>query len=207
MTAWRERLRLRRPLMLRTRFTLAAAGAVAAVTLAVTAVAFLVLRSDLQDQVQQQLRQQSDVVHRVAGHYHGRIPRGWVPPHSDRFGASSPYAQVVTDRGAVWAPPGDGRLLVADAAAMQVAAGRHVSFYAVSTLDGVRAMVYTTPLAPGLAVQLAVPLATVDQQVTSVGTTLALLSVIGVGLAALAGWGWRAPGWRRSAGWRRSPKT
>ena len=72
MTAWRARLRPHRPLMLRTRFTLAAAGAVAAVTLAVTAVAFLVLRSDLQDQVQQQLRQQSDVVHRVAGHYPGR---------------------------------------------------------------------------------------------------------------------------------------
>ena len=174
--------------MLRTRFTLAAAGAVAAVTLAVTAVAFLVLRSDLQDQVQQQLRQQSDVVYRVARHYHGHIPAGWVPPHSDRFGVSSPYAQVVTARGAVWAPPGDGGLLAADAAAKQVAAGRHGSYYAVSKLDGVRAMVYTTPLAPGLAVQLAVPLATVDQEVTSVGTTLALLSVIGVGLAALAGW-------------------
>jgi len=187
VTAWRERLR--RPLMLRTRFTLAAAGAVAAVTLAVTAVAFLVLRSDLQDQVQQQLRQQSDVVHRVARHYHGHIPRGWVPPHSDRFGVSSPYAQVVTGRGAVWAPPGDGRLLAADAAAIRVAAGQHGSYYAVSKLDGVRAMVYTTPLAPGLAVQLAVPLGTVDQEVTSVGTTLALLSVIGVGLAALAGWG------------------
>ena len=189
MTTRRDRLRLRRPLLLRTRFTLAAAGAVAAVTLAVTAVAFLVLRSDLQHQVQQQLRQQSDVVHRVAGHYRGHIPHGWVPPHSDRFGVSSPYAQVVTDRGVVWAPSGDGRLLVADAAAMQVAAGRHASFYAVSKLAGVRAMVYTTPLAPGLAVQLAVPLATVDQEVTSVSTTLALLSVIGVGLAALAGWG------------------
>jgi len=182
------RLRPRRPLMLRTRFTLAAAGAVAAVTLAVTAVAFLVLRSDLQDQVQQQLRQQSDVVFRVAGHYHGHIPAGWVPPHSDRFGASSPYAQVVTSRGAVWAPPDEGRLLAADTAAEQVAAGRHRPYYAVSQLDGVRAMVYTTPLAPGLAVQLAVPLAGVDQEVTSVGTTLALLSVIGVGLAALAGW-------------------
>jgi len=188
VTAWRARLRPRRPLMLRTRFTLAAAGAVAAVTLAVTAVAFLVLRSDLQDQVQQQLRQQSEVVYRVAGHYHGHIPAGWVPPHSDRFGVSSPYAQVVTARGTVWAPPGDGALLAADAAVKQVAAGRHQSYYAVSKLDGVRAMVYTTPLAPGLAVQLAVPLATVDQEVTSVGTTLALLSVIGVGLAALAGW-------------------
>ena len=188
MTGWLARLRPRRPLMLRTRFTLAAAGAVAAVTLAVTAVAFLVLRSDLQDQVQQQLRQQSDVVFRVAGHYHGHIPAGWVPPHSDRFGVSSPYAQVVTSSGAVWAPPDEGGLLAADIAAKQVAAGRHGSYYAVSKLDGVRAMVYTTPLAPGLAVQLAVPLATVDQEVTSVGTTLALLSVIGVGLAALAGW-------------------
>ena len=94
----------------------------------------------------------------------------------------------MTARGDVWAPPGDGGLLAADAAAKQVAAGRHGSYYAVSKLDGVRAMVYTTPLAPGLAVQLAVPLATVDQEVTSVGTTLALLSVIGVGLAALAGW-------------------
>jgi two-component system sensor histidine kinase MprB len=188
VTGWLARLRPRRPLMLRSRFTLAAAGAVAAVTLAVTAVAFLVLRSDLQDQVQQQLRQQSEVVYRVAGHYHGHIPAGWVPPHSDRFGVSSPYGQVVTARGAVWAPPGEGGLLAADTAAKQVAAGRHGSYYAVSKLDGVRAMVYTTPLEPGLAVQLAVPLATVDQEVTSVGTTLALLSVIGVGLAALAGW-------------------
>jgi two-component system, OmpR family, sensor histidine kinase MprB len=188
VTGWLARLRPRRPLMLRTRFTLAAAGAVAAVTLAVTAVAFLVLRSDLQDQVQQQLRQQSDVVFRVAQHYHGHLPAGWVPPHSDRFGVSSPYAQVVTSSGAVWAPPGEGGLLAADTAAKQVAAGRHGSYYAVSKLDGVRAMVYTTPLAPGLAVQLAVPLASVDQEVTRVGTTLALLSVIGVGLAALAGW-------------------
>src|SRR2546430_11096756 len=58
-------------------------------------------------------------------HYHGHIPAGWVPPHSDRFGVSSPYAQVVTASGAVWAPPGDAGLLAADAAAMRVAAGRH----------------------------------------------------------------------------------
>ena len=49
-------------------------------------------------------------------------------------------------------------------------------------------MVLTTPLAPGLAVQVAVPLNTVVQEVASVGATLALLSVIGVALAALAGW-------------------
>ena len=52
--------------MLRTRFTLAVACAVAAVTLVITAVAFLVVRSDLQNQVSQGLRDQSVALHRLA---------------------------------------------------------------------------------------------------------------------------------------------
>ena len=67
--------------MLRTRFTLAVAAAVATVTLVITAVAFLVVRSDLQNQVSQELRNQSVAVHRQARHFDGRIPAGWVPPH------------------------------------------------------------------------------------------------------------------------------
>jgi signal transduction histidine kinase len=118
--------------MLRTRFTFAVAAAVAAVTLAVTAVAFLVVRADLHNQLKLQLRQQAAVVHREARHYHGHIPTGWVPPHSDRFGAASPYTQLVTASGTVWAAAGHRGLLA-----------------------GVRAMVFTTPLAPRLAVQLA----------------------------------------------------
>src|SRR6202030_2599214 len=92
----------RPPLMLRTRFTFAVAAAVAAVTLVITAVAFIVVRADLQDQVRQELGRQVAAVHREARHFDGHIPAGWVPPHSDRFGASSPYAQVVTAHGAVW---------------------------------------------------------------------------------------------------------
>jgi len=175
--------------MLRTRFTFAVAAAVAAVTLVITAVAFLVVRSDLQNQVSQELRGQSAAIHRQARHYDGHIPAGWVPPHSERFGASSPYTQVVTAGGAVWAPPGDSGLLPADAAAVQVAAGHRASYSSETTLGGVRAMVLTTPLAPGLALQVAAPLNTVDTEVASVGATLALLSAIGVALAALAGWG------------------
>ena len=95
------RLPWRRPLMLLTRFTFAVAAAVAAVTLAITAVAFLAVRSDLQNQVSQELRDQSAAVHRLAHRYHGHIPAGWVPAHPDRFGASSPYEQVVAARGAV----------------------------------------------------------------------------------------------------------
>jgi two-component system sensor histidine kinase MprB len=175
--------------MLRTRFAFAVAGAVASVALVITAVAFLVVRGDLENQVRQQLGRQVAAVHREARHYGGHIPAGWVPPHSDRFGASSPYAQVVTAHGAIWAPAGDRGLLAAGGAAVQVAAGQRGSYFSEVTLAGVRAMILTTPLAPGLALQLAVPLNTVDMEVASVGATLALLSAIGVALAALAGWG------------------
>jgi two-component system, OmpR family, sensor histidine kinase MprB len=173
---------------LRTRFTLAVAGAVAAVALAITAVAFFAVRADLTDQVKHELRQQAAVVERLARRYHGHIPAGWVPQDSARFGASSAYAQVVTAQGTVWAPAGDSGLLAGTAAAAQVAAGRDGSYYTEATLNGVRAMVLTTPLAPGLAVQLALPLSVVDQELGSIGAALALLSAAGVGLAALAGW-------------------
>jgi two-component system, OmpR family, sensor histidine kinase MprB len=152
-------------------------------------VAFIVVRADLQNQVKHELRQQAAVVERLARHYHGHIPAGWVPRDSGGFGASSAYAQVVTARDAVWAPAGDGGLLPGTAAAAQVAAGQRGSYYAEVTINGVHAMVLTTPVAPGLAVQLAVPLSAVDQELGGIGATLALLSAVGVGLAALAGWG------------------
>jgi two-component system, OmpR family, sensor histidine kinase MprB len=177
-----------RPLMLRTRFTVAVAAAVALVTLGITAVAFVVVRADLQDEVQHELGQQAAVVFRVARHFHGHIPAGWVPPHSNRFGVTSPYTQVVTAGGAVWASAADAGPLAGKQAAVQVAAGKRGAYYAEDKLDGVRAMVLTAPLAPGLAVQVAMPLNAVQGEVASVGATLALLSVIGVALAALAGW-------------------
>jgi two-component system sensor histidine kinase MprB len=172
---------------LRGRFTLAVAGAVAAVALTVTAVAFLWVRSDLTSQVQHDLRQQAGAVQQLARHYHGQIPDGWVPPDSARFGTSA-YAQVVTSARKVWAPTGDTGMLPGTAAAAQVASGQRDPYFSEATLDGVHAMVYTTPLASGLAVQLAVPLTGVDAEVSSIGTMLALLSAVGVALAALAGW-------------------
>ena len=64
---------------LRSRFTLAVAGAVAAVALAVAAVAFLVVRADLTGQVKHELRQQAAAVEQLARHYHGHLPARWVP--------------------------------------------------------------------------------------------------------------------------------
>jgi two-component system sensor histidine kinase MprB len=178
--------RRRRPLMLRTRFAIAVASAVAVATLAVTAVAFFVVRADLESQLRNGLLTQAADVHQLARRYHGHIPAGWVP-HSDQFGSSVPYMQVVTDGGAVWAPAGDSGLLAATPAAVKVAAGKVSSYYADAKVGGVRVTILTTPLAPGLALQLATPLASVDADVADVGVTMALLSAVGVALAALAG--------------------
>jgi two-component system, OmpR family, sensor histidine kinase MprB len=174
-------------LTLKTRFILVAGGAVAAVALAITAVAFLAIRTDLQNQVRQEVAARADSVRHLAGQYHGDIPDGWVPPHSAGFGVLT-YTQVVTASGAVWAPSGDLRLLTPSAAAIDAAAGQQGSFYSVARIDGTRAMVLTEPLAPGLAVQVAEPLTATDQEVASVGATLALLSAIGVLAATLLGW-------------------
>ncbi|HEY1915336.1 MAG TPA: HAMP domain-containing sensor histidine kinase [Streptosporangiaceae bacterium] len=179
----------RRPLMLQTRFTLAVAGVVAAATLVIAAVAFMVVRNDLQGQVSQALAARAaEVQHQVNHHYHGHVPDGWVPPQSQQFGTNSPYLQVVTAQPGVWAPPGDTSLLPVSAQAVAVAGGQQPAYYSDATLDGVRAMVLTVPLTHGLALQLAAPLATVDTELASIGATLAVLSAIGVILAALVGW-------------------
>jgi two-component system sensor histidine kinase MprB len=124
---------------LRTRFTLAAAGAVAAVALAITAVAFIAIRTDLEGQIHQQLAARAAGVEHAARQYRGHIPYGWVPPHSNRFGTAVPYTQLVTATGAVWTPPHDQGLLPASAAAVSVAAGRQGAFYADTRIGGVRA--------------------------------------------------------------------
>jgi two-component system, OmpR family, sensor histidine kinase MprB len=173
---------------LQTRFTLVAAGAVAAVALAITAVAFFAIRDDLQQQVSQQLAKRASTVEHYAKELRGHVPPGWVPQHSTSFGANSSYTQVITAGGATWAPPGDLGVLSPDATDVSVATGHHTAFYADRQVEGVPAMVLTAPLSPGLAVQVATPLSATDLQVASVGATLSVISVIGVMLATVVGW-------------------
>jgi two-component system sensor histidine kinase MprB len=189
-------------LTLKARFILVAGGAVAAVALAITAVAFLAIRTDLQNQVREEVNARAESVRHQASEFHGHIPDGWVPAHSAGFGVLT-YTQVITESGAVWAPPGDLGLLTPSAAAIEVARGAvgaagstgatgagetAGSFYSVARINGSRAMVLTEHLAPGLAMQVAEPLTTTDQDVATVGATLALLSAVGVVAATLLGW-------------------
>jgi two-component system sensor histidine kinase MprB len=170
-------------LTLQSRFTLVAAGAVAAVALAITAVAFIAIRTDLQNQVRQEVAAHAASVGHLARKFHGRIPDHWVPPSG--FGV---ITQVITSAGAVWAPRNDAGLLTPGEAATEVAANRAPGFYATSPVDGTRSMVLTVNLAPGLALQVAEPLTSTDMEVTSVGATLATLSAVGVLAATVLGW-------------------
>jgi two-component system sensor histidine kinase MprB len=112
--------------------------------------------------------------------------RSWLP-HSSGFGVVT-YAQLITSAGQVRAPVGDAGWLTPSAAAVNVAAGRAAAFDAVTKVNGISAMVRTTSLAPGLALQVAEPLTVTDLEVTSVGATLATLSALGVLAATLVGW-------------------
>jgi two-component system, OmpR family, sensor histidine kinase MprB len=176
---------VRARLTLKTRFTLVAAGAVAAVALAITAVAFVAIRTDLQNQVRREVAARAYSVAHEAQKYQGHIPNGWVPPHSTEFGV---LTQVITSGGVVWAPKIDAGLLTPGKAAIDVAAGTAPAFYADVRVNGTSSEVLTTSLAPGLALQVAEPLTTTDAEVARVGATLATLSAIGVLAATLLGW-------------------
>jgi len=175
-------------LTLKARFILVAGGAVAAVALAITAVAFLAIRTDLQNQMRQEIAARADSVLHQADQYHGHIPAGWVPPHSSGGFANLTYTQVVTADGQVWAPPGDTQLLAPSAQAIAVADGRADGFFSFARINDISAMVYTERIGPGLAVQVAEAVTTTNQEVSSIGTMLALLSVVGVLSATLLGW-------------------
>jgi two-component system sensor histidine kinase MprB len=180
----RESRRYRPRLTLLSRFTLVAAGAVAAVALAITAVAFLAIRTDLQNQVRAEIATRADSVKHDARGFQGHIPEHWVPPHSSAGFGVATYTQLITSSGVVWASADDAGLLTPGEGAIDVAAGQAADFYSVEQVGGTRSMVLTTALAPGIAISLT----TTDLEVTSVGATLATLSAVGVLVATLLGW-------------------
>jgi two-component system, OmpR family, sensor histidine kinase MprB len=184
----RPRPHQRRPLMLRTRFALAVAGAVAAVTLTIIAVAFLAVRSDLQGQLREELAARVATVYRLAHLHPSQSPARWVPPGRGWFGPASPYTRLVTAQGVVYARPGTPGGLPVSAAVRQAAAGQRADYYSAARVDGVHLMVLTAPLGHGLAVQAAAPLTTVDAELASAGVALATLSALGVATAAVLGW-------------------
>ncbi|MET8468754.1 HAMP domain-containing sensor histidine kinase [Streptomyces sp. NPDC006422] len=170
----------RRPL--RTRLTLAAAAAVAAVAVGLCAGSFVVIRHQLLHQLDLHLTQSA----RLATQQFGHEPSGVVQDQC-RYLAAPACAQLVPARAA--ADPSKPYLLPVTATTREVAAGDHGPYYSDLRLSGHRARMLTTPLDDGRALQVAVRADTVDRGVRQAAVLLAGMGAVGVLLAgALGAW-------------------
>ena len=128
-------------LTLKGRFILVAAGAVAAVALAITAVAFLAIRTDLQNQVHQQVASRADRSSAQAcsstGTYRTTGSAALV-----RVRAASPTPRSIT-RPAPSGPAGRRRAAHAERGRHRGGGGQRGPFYGSPGSPATRAMVYT----------------------------------------------------------------
>ncbi|MFJ9179995.1 sensor histidine kinase [Streptomyces sp. NPDC102360] len=170
----------RRPL--RTRLTLTASAAVAAVAIGLCAGSFVVIRHQLLHQLDLHLTQSA----RLATQQFGHEPSGVVQGEC-RYLAAPACAQLVPARPAD--DPAKPYLLPVTHSTREVAAGDRGPYYSELTLAGHRARMLTTPLPEGRALQVAVRADTVDRGVRQAALLLGGMGVAGVLLAgALGAW-------------------
>ncbi|MEU6480476.1 HAMP domain-containing sensor histidine kinase [Streptomyces sp. NPDC047017] len=161
---------------------MAASLAVAAVALGVCGAAFLVIRHQLQHQLDLHLTQSA----RLAAQQYRHEPVGVVQGEC-RFLAAPACAQLVPARAAQ--DPAAPYLLPVTRATREVAAGTRGAYYSDPELAGHRARMLTTHLDTGRAVQVAARADTVDQGVRQAAGVLAVVGAAGVVLAgALGSW-------------------
>lgn len=179
-TGGRHRSRLRRRRPLRTRMALAATAAVALVAVGMCGAAFLIVRAQLNHQLELNLTQYARL---VAQRNRGEAPG--VVAGECRFLAAPGCAQVI---------PADPRddpagpyVLPVTDTARAVAAGRHGPYVNETTVAGHPARMLTTDFAPGRALQVAIRSDTVERGVDQVARLLALACAIGVVTAGFLG--------------------
>ncbi|MEU4985364.1 HAMP domain-containing sensor histidine kinase [Streptomyces sp. NPDC021969] len=168
----------RRPL--RTRLTLAASVAVAAVAVGLCAGSFLVIRHQLLHQLDLHLTQSARLAAQQFRHASPGVVQGEC-----RYLAAPACAQLVPARHAD--DPAKPYLLPVTATTREVASATHGPYYSELTLAGHRARMLTTPLGEGRALQVAVRADTVDRGVRQAAVVLSGMGASGVVLAGILG--------------------
>ncbi|MGI5338830.1 ATP-binding protein [Streptomyces sp. CA-181903] len=169
----------RRPL--RTRLAVVTSAAVALVALGVLAAAYVVIRYEIRNQLDLQLKQQSGTLAQQArGGGTGVLYAecAWL--------AAPACAQVVPADPA--APGQRGLVLPVTGATRRVAAGTLGAYYSDIVRDGRSLRMLTSPLGQGRALQVAVRSDTVDKGVEQAGLLLGAVGGAGVLLAAGLGY-------------------
>ena len=106
---------------------------------------------------------------------------------SSPLGEQAGYAQVVSSAGRIQPPPGQAPLLAAGARVIAVAQGDADPFFYDSELSGTEVRVYVGRFGDGQALQAARSLEPANATLRRLAAVLALVSLAGVGVAALLG--------------------
>src|SRR6185503_6498270 len=106
---------------------------------------------------------------------------------SSPLGEQDGYAQVVSSAGRIQPPEGQPARLAAGPRVIAVAQGRAEPFFYDSELSGTQVRVYVSRFADGQALQAARSLEEVNSTMRRLAAVLAVVSLAGVGLAALLG--------------------
>ena len=159
-------------------------GSVVAVA---SAAAYLAARSQLRGEVDDALAARAEVI--------SRIPIGVVRTGEDQFflripgpqlGGPGGYVQVFGPQGAIRARGDDVELPVSDET-RAAAAGERDGFYSDAVVAGIHVRILTTPIDQGYVLQIARPLTEVDANLDQLRNVLVLVTLGGIGLAAVLG--------------------
>jgi two-component system, OmpR family, sensor histidine kinase MprB len=165
----------------RARLTVASAAAVALAVLLASAVIFLIVRSELLGQVDGSLRAKTLTLR----YRPGISPEGF-PVVAPASGPGEPggYVQVLNGNGTVVLAPGETTPLPVSGRALEVANGKRGAFFVDATVGGAHVRMLTSPIAQGVAVQVARSLSEVDGSLHRLALILLVVTLGGVGLAA-----------------------
>jgi two-component system, OmpR family, sensor histidine kinase MprB len=186
--------------MYKRRIALVAAAAVAIAIAAASVVVYLVVREQLRDRIDDDLRElasgatiralpaplparEMPLARRRA---RGRPEVALALPEQP-FGVPGGYGQLIGPRGEVIPVIGASRRLPVTEESLEVARGTHPAFFADVELDGTHLRVLTERAGAHEAIQVARSLEDVDAALSRLRLILALIAFGGVGLAALLG--------------------
>jgi len=172
---------------LRTRLAIASAVAVAIAVAVVSVTAYLMVRNELQSEVDGALARRAEQItgssFTVAQLFQQReFPTTPRPP----LGGAAGYAQLVDTSGQKL-PQGDETLPVSRHT-LAVASGREKSpRYQNVTVGGIHARLLTVPFSPGIALEVARPLTEMDDVLHRLRLIILLVALGGVAIAAALG--------------------
>jgi two-component system sensor histidine kinase MprB len=177
----------------RARQTIVTALAVAAAIAAASALVYLLVRSELRDQVDTALRDRAAfMIHEPLGvapdPETGELElRTRAPGPAPGLGEGGVFVQMVDSTGRVAKPDPDQAAFPVSEETLAAARGRETRFFSDATVAGEHVRMLTIPLARGYALQLARPLAEVDRLLHRIGLILIFVALGGIGAAALLG--------------------